>query len=83
MVLLGRLVRTFSSKVTAFLADETTVMLFLSVLGNIFYVVNSEVVFSKPVFETEQLLVTEQLVFEVKDSGKRRDLVGVTENILA
>ena len=83
MVLLGRLVRTISSKVTAFLADETTVMLFLSVLGNIFYVVNSEVVFSKPVFETEQLLVTEQLVFEVKDSGKRRDLVGVTENILA
>ena len=33
---------------------------------------NSEIIFSKPVFETEQLLVREQLVFEVKDSGKRR-----------
>ena len=33
---------------------------------------NNEVVFSKPDFETEQLLVREQLVFEVKDSGKRR-----------
>ena len=34
--------------------------------------VNSEVVFSKPVFETEELLVKEQLVFEVKDSRKKR-----------
>ena len=33
----GRLVRTVSSKVTVFLADETMVMLFLSVLGNIFF----------------------------------------------
>ena len=33
----GRLVRTISSKVTAFLTDETTVILFLYVLGNIFF----------------------------------------------
>ena len=33
---------------------------------------NSEVILSKPGFEIEQLLVREQLVFEVKDSGKRR-----------
>ena len=31
-----------------------------------------KIIFSKLVFETEQLLVREQLVFEVKDSGKRR-----------
>ena len=35
-----------------------------------FYMLNSEIIFSKPVFETEQLLVREQLVFEVKDRGK-------------
>ena len=37
-----------------------------------FYMLNSEIIFSKPGFETEQLLVREQLVFEVKDSRKRR-----------
>ena len=37
-----------------------------------FYMLNSEIIFSKPGFETEQLLVREQLVFEVKDSGKKR-----------
>ena len=31
----GRFLRTISSKVTAFLADETTVVLFLSILGSI------------------------------------------------
>ena len=37
-----------------------------------FDVLNSEVILSKLGFEIEQLPVREQLVFEVKDSGKRR-----------
>ena len=43
----GRLVRTVSSKVTAFLADETKVMLFLAVLGNIIFLEVPEWFFGK------------------------------------
>ena len=47
-----------------------------------FYMLNSEIIFSKLVFETEQLLVREQLVFEVKDSGKR-GVIHVDKNFVA
>ena len=42
---LGRFMRTVASKMTAFLVDETTVMLLCSVLGNIFFLEISERLF--------------------------------------
>ena len=36
-----------------------------------FYVWDSKIIFSKSIFEAEQLFVREKLIFEVNDSGKR------------
>ena len=47
-----------------------------------FYVLHSKIIFSKPVFEAEQLFVREQLIFEVKDSRKR-EVVLVDKEFMA